>query len=83
MTRASGSTGHNVICNPNGEVVAAPLRHEEGILTAEIDLSQVNAMRRLFDPVGHDNRRDVFQLPVDARSRNGATLITDAAAPDS
>jgi len=74
--------GNSVICNPNGEVVAGPLRHEEGILTAEIDLSQVNAMRRLFDPVGHYNRPDVFQLSVDTRPRRAVTLITDGTASD-
>lgn len=69
--------GNSVICNPNGEIVAGPLRHEEGILTAEVDLSMVNAMRRLFDPVGHYNRPDVFQLSVDTRPRRAVTLISD------
>ena len=69
--------GNSVICNPNGEIVAGPRRHEEGILTAEVDLSRVDAARRLFDPVGHYNRPDVFQLSVDTRRRQAVTLITD------
>ncbi len=69
--------GNSVICNPSGEIVAGPLRHEEGILTAEIDLSRVHEMRRLFDPTGHYNRPDVFQLSVDTRPRRAVTLITD------
>jgi nitrilase len=69
--------GNSVICNPNGEIVAGPLRHEENILTAEIDLAEVMAGRRLFDPVGHYNRPDVFQLSVDTRPRRAVTIVGD------
>jgi hypothetical protein len=34
--------GNSVICSPSGEIVAGPLRHEERILTADIDLSRVD-----------------------------------------
>ncbi len=74
--------GNSVICNPNGEIVAGPLRHEEGILTAEVDPSQVDSARRLFDPVGHYNRPDVFQLSVDTRRRQAVTLVADDPATD-
>ena len=60
--------------------VAGPLRHEEDILIVDVDLSQVDASRRLFDPVGHYNRPDIFQLSVDTRRRRPVTLLTD---PDS
>ena len=60
--------GNSVICNPNGEIVAGPSRHEEVILTAEVDLDAVRAGRRFFDPVGHYHRPDVFRLSVDARA---------------
>ncbi|HEX2705754.1 MAG TPA: carbon-nitrogen hydrolase family protein [Candidatus Lustribacter sp.] len=69
--------GNSVICNPNGEIVAGPLRHDEGILTAEMDLDAVSAGRRLFDPVGHYHRPDVFHLSVDTRPRRAVTLITE------
>ena len=69
--------GNSVICNPSGEIVAGPLRHAEGILTAEVDLSAVKAARRLFDPVGHYNRPDVFQLAVDARPQRAVTIVAD------
>jgi len=61
--------GNTLICDPGGRVVAGPLRHAEGILTAEIELDRVAEMRRLFDPVGHYHRPDVFQLHVDTRPR--------------
>jgi predicted amidohydrolase len=69
--------GNSVICNPSGEIVAGPLRHQESILTAEVDLSQVKASRRLFDPVGHYNRPDVFQLSVDTRPQRAVTILAD------
>jgi nitrilase len=71
--------GNTVICNPNGEIVAGPLRHEEGILTAEVDVARVSEVRRLFDPVGHYNRPDVFQLSVDTRARRPVTVTTEDA----
>jgi nitrilase len=75
--------GNSVICNPNGEIVAGPLRYEESILTAEVDLSKVKVGRRLFDPVGHYNRPDVFQLSVDTRSQRAVTIVADERAdPD-
>ena len=69
--------GNSVICNPNGEIVAGPLRHEENILTAEIDMGLVASSRRRFDPVGHYNRPDVFQLSVDTRARHAVTEVSD------
>jgi nitrilase len=68
--------GNSVIVNPAGDLVAGPLRLEEGILTATIDLRQVAEMRRLFDPTGHYNRPDVFSLTVDTRRRPAVTTNT-------
>jgi predicted amidohydrolase len=61
--------GNSVIVDPTGTILAGPARHEETILTAEIDLSAVHAARWYFDPVGHYHRPDIFQLTVDTRSR--------------
>ena len=61
--------GNSVIVNPNGELLAGPARHEETILVADADLAVVHAARRMFDPVGHYNRPDVFRLSVDTRPR--------------
>lgn len=68
--------GNSVICDPSGRLVAGPLRHEEGILTARIDLAQVAELRRLFDPTGHYHRPDVFSLTVDTRPRPAVTTLT-------
>jgi nitrilase len=68
--------GNTVICDPNGRIVAGPLREAEGILTAEIDLDKVAEMRRLFDPTGHYHRPDVFELRVDTRHKKAVTTIS-------
>ena len=67
--------GNTVICDPSGTVVAGPLRHEEGILTAEIDLRRVHEARRLFDPVGHYHRPDIFDLRVDVSPRPSRRVV--------
>lgn len=69
--------GNTVICNPSGQIVAGPLRHAEGILTAEVDLDFSREVRRMFDPVGHYNRPDVFQLTVDTRHRPAVVTLTE------
>ena len=61
--------GNTVIVDPRGAVLAGPVREEERVVTAELDLDLVRAGRRLFDPVGHYNRPDVFRLAVDTAPR--------------
>ena len=61
--------GNSVIIGPYGDLLAGPLRQEESILVAEVDLATVHAARRLFDAVGHYHRPDVFRLSVDTRPR--------------
>src|SRR5215213_3553051 len=61
--------GYSVIVDPAGTVLAGPLVREEGILYATLDLDAARARRRLFDPVGHYNRPDVFRLVVDDRPK--------------
>jgi nitrilase len=57
--------GWATIVGPDGEILAGPLKREEGIVTAELDLGVVRRNRVEFDPVGHYSRPDVFRLIVD------------------
>lgn len=66
--------GNSVIVDPTGAILAGPARHEETILYADLDLAAVRAARRLFDPVGHYHRPDIFQLHVDTRPRPAVVL---------
>jgi predicted amidohydrolase len=61
--------GNTIIVDPTGAVLAGPVREEERVVTAELDLNLVRTERRLFDPVGHYNRPDVFRLAVDTAPR--------------
>jgi nitrilase len=56
--------GGSVIVAPGGTVIAGPLHGEEGILTAELDLTCVVEEKHSLDVTGHYARPDVFQLTV-------------------
>lgn len=68
-TNAWIEPGNSVIVDPMGKILAGPSRNEETILYAELDLASVHSARRMFDPVGHYHRPDVFRLSVDSRPR--------------
>jgi len=70
--------GNSVIVSPDGDLVAGPLRHEEGILYADIDVGLARAERRFFDPVGHYGRPDVFRLVADVSPKPVVTEVTFA-----
>jgi nitrilase len=64
------SRGHTTIVAPGGEVIAGPVLEREEILYADLDLAAVQEQRRMFDPVGHYARPDVFTLHVDTRAKS-------------
>ncbi len=61
--------GNTIIVDPTGTVLAGPVREAERVVSADLDLNLVRTGRRLFDPVGHYNRPDVFRLAVDTAPR--------------
>ena len=61
--------GNTVIVGPSGDIIAGPVRQQEEVVIADLDLGAVAAARRLLDPVGHYNRPDVFRLHVDTSPR--------------
>lgn len=56
--------GGSAIISPLGEVIAGPLYDEEGILYADLEMSEVARGKFDFDVVGHYARSDVFRLTV-------------------
>ena len=69
--------GGSAIVSPLGEVLAGPLYHEEGILFADLDLSEIAKGKFDFDVVGHYARPDVFQLTVNEQQRLPLTYKAD------
>jgi len=59
--------GRSAIVNPMGEIIAGPLEGQEGILYADIDLSEIPRAKFDFDVTGHYSRSDVFRLIVNRR----------------
>lgn len=50
--------GGSVIISPSGQVLAGPLRNQEGVLTAEIDLDDIIRAKFDLDVTGHYSRPD-------------------------
>ena len=59
----------SVIIDPQGNVLAGPYYHEEGLLTAEINMDDIIRARYDLDVSGHYARPDIFQLKVDTRRK--------------
>jgi nitrilase len=68
--------GNTVIVDPAGNILAGPVREEQRIVTADLDLGLIRTQRRHFDPVGHYNRPDVFRLEVDTSPRPAVVETT-------
>ncbi|KAI4527405.1 carbon-nitrogen hydrolase [Schizophyllum commune Loenen D] len=54
--------GGSMIVNPLGEILAGPLRGEEGVLTATLDLNDCVRGKFDLDVAGHYARPDVFKF---------------------
>jgi len=56
------SLGNTLVVDPDGAVVAGPVRGETGMLLVDIDPTRTRRSRMQFDPVGHYARPDLFEL---------------------
>lgn len=65
--------GGSVIVSPFGEVIAGPLYDKEGIIYADLDLSEITRAKIDFDVVGHYARSDIFQLHINSKPQSSVT----------
>lgn len=68
--------GDSAIIAPGGQMVAGPLRNEEGILFTDIDIDRAALARRTLDVVGHYSRPDIFTLQVNTDAYLAVDLST-------
>jgi nitrilase len=61
--------GGSAIVSPGGDYLAGPLWEQEGILYADLDLSQVVKGKHSLDVAGHYARPDVFELRINRAQR--------------
>lgn len=61
------NVGNSCVVGPKGNVIAGPVKAQETILYADLDLDEIPAAKWIFDSAGHYARRDVFEFSVSAR----------------
>ncbi len=72
----------SLVINPSGDVCAGPLTGEEGIVYADVDLSESIAPKEIHDLTGSYQRFDLFHFAVDQRPQGPEMLQADAESDD-
>lgn len=66
--------GGSMIIDPMGRILAGPVRNEDAVLTAELDLDTIPMAQMDFDVVGHYARPDVFSLRVNTAAQSAVSF---------
>jgi nitrilase len=65
------NAGNSCVVGPKGNIIAGPVKAEETILYADLDLDEIPGAKWIFDSAGHYARRDVFEFAVRTENRQG------------
>ena len=66
--------GDSVVIAPGGQIVAGPLRQEDGILYCDIELEKAGIAKRALDVSGHYSRPDIFKLHVNTQQQSSVVF---------
>lgn len=69
--------GGTALAGPTGDWIIEPVANENGLFTAELDLTEVRRARQLFDATGHYSRPDVFRVEVNRRRLDAAEFVDE------
>lgn len=72
-----GNSGTSAVLSPQGEFLAGPKWEGEGIVHAEVDLSERPFEKAYHDVLGHYNRFDIFDVTIDRREQQPVTFLSD------
>jgi nitrilase len=67
--------GGSMIIDPMGKILTGPVRNEDALLTAELDLDAIPMAQMDFDVVGHYARPDVFSLQVNTAVQSAVSFV--------
>lgn len=80
LTRCKPGGGFSMIFGPDGKPLAEHLpAGEEGIVKADIDLSDIDYAKGMIDTVGHYSRPDLLSLHVNSKA---AKVVVDVSGSD-
>lgn len=65
------------VIGPDGNAIGESLIDEEGIVYADIDLSDCIQPRQMHDIIGNYNRFDIFKLTVNRSEQHAVCLVDD------
>jgi aliphatic nitrilase len=71
----------SAIVNPSGKYIGGPLKGEEGIVYADIDMADMIMPKTLHDVIGHYSRFDVLNLQYRKNRPQGIEIIDAPTSP--
>ncbi|TQF00627.1 MAG: carbon-nitrogen hydrolase family protein [Spiribacter salinus] len=70
--------GSSAVIHPWGHYIAGPhTGADETLVTATIDLNEIDDVKAMVDSAGHYGRPEILQLTIDMRDQTGLRMVSD------